>query len=573
MRPRLIAFFVVVLIVIGVVVIRVGALQTLDAKQLTAYGATQRRDRESLPASRGIIFDRNHEELALSVERPSVWADPRAIVDKGATVTALASALNLSPSDMRSLRDRLDTDAEFVYVARTVEQPIADAVAALDLKGIYFVGEPKRFLPADSLAKGVIGTTDSFGAGSSGLEKQYDGVLTGTPGQLIREQDSRGRTIPQGQHEIVPAQPGDDLVLTLDRTLQYFTEQQLLQRVRDTHAKGGMVVVLDTKTGDVLAMASVKTDPTTGMPSIATYNAAVVDTYEPGSVAKIITASAALQEGTITPNQIFTVPWFMKFADDVISDAEPHPIWALNVKGILVHSSNIGTALITRTMTRQTQEKYMRAFGLGEPTGLDFPGESRGILAPAGKWWGSQRVTVAYGQGVAVTAVQLASAMNTIANGGNYVAPRLVDATIDRSGQEHVNAPSSGRAVLSSTVADEMTGILTGVVCEGNGGKAQIPGYTVAGKTGTAYKAQDNGTYLDSGGNKHYYASFAGYVPAEDPRLTILASIDEPELDVHFGALAAAPLFSDVAQQALRQFNVPPSADGGGCPAPAGKGG
>ncbi len=320
-----------------------------------------------------------------------MWADPRAIVDKGATVTALASALQLSPADMVSLRDRLDTDAEFVYVARTVEQSVADAVAALDLKGIYFVGEPKRFLPADNLAKGVIGTTDSFGAGSSGLEKQYDDVLTGTPGQLIREQDSRGRTIPQGQHEIVPAQPGEDLVLTLDRTLQYFTEQQLLQRVKDTRAKGGMVVVLDTKTGDVLAMASVKTDPTTGIPSIASYNAAVVDTYEPGSVAKIITASAALQEGTITADQTFTVPWFMKFGDDNISDAEPHPTWALNVKGVLVHSSNIGTSLITRTMTRQTQEKYMRAFGLGEPTGLDFPGESDGILAPASKWYGSQR--------------------------------------------------------------------------------------------------------------------------------------------------------------------------------------
>jgi cell division protein FtsI (penicillin-binding protein 3) len=243
------------------------------------------------------------------------------------------------------------------------------------------------------------------------------------------------------------------------------------------------------------------------------------------------------------------------------------------VKDILVHSSNIGTSLISKTMTGQTQEKYMRAFGLGEPTGLDFPGESQGILAPSDKWYGSQRVTVAYGQGVAVTAVQLAAAMNTIANGGNYVAPRLVEATIDRSGQEHVNSPAPGRSVLSSTVADQMTGILTGVVCEGNGGKAQIAGYTVAGKTGTAYKAQSNGTYLDSAGNKHYYASFAGYVPAEDPRLTILASIDEPNGDVHFGALAAAPLFSEVAQEALRQVNVPPSANGGGCPAPAGKGG
>jgi hypothetical protein len=301
MRPRLIAFFVVVLIVIVVVVVRVGALQTLDAKQLSAYGATQRRDREVLPAARGIIFDRNHEELALSVARPSVWADPRAIADKSGTALALASVLQLSPSDMASLRDRLDSNSEFVYVGAHRRAAQSRTLSPPSLKGVYFVDEPKRFLPADSLAKGVIGSTDAFGVGASGLEKQYNEVLTGTPGQLLREQDSRGRTIPQGDHDVVPAQPGDDLVLTLDRTLQYFTEQQLLQRVRETGAKGGMVVVLDSKSGDVLAMASVKTDLTTGVPAIASYNAAVVDTYEPGSVAKIITASAALQEGTIMP--------------------------------------------------------------------------------------------------------------------------------------------------------------------------------------------------------------------------------------------------------------------------------
>jgi cell division protein FtsI (penicillin-binding protein 3) len=233
---------------------------------------------------------------------------------------------------------------------------------------------------------------------------------------------------------------------------------------------------------------------------------------------------------------------------------------------IIAMSSNIGAMTVSQELGADNQERFMRAFGLGQKTALDFPGEAEGILKPANKWQGTERYTVAYGQGVAVTAVQLAAAMNTIANGGTYVAPRLVQATIGRDGKQKAMPPSATHPVLSSTADLQMNQILREVVCRGTGKKAQIDGYTVAGKTGTAYKARASGGYADAAGRKKYYASFVGFVPAEQPRLTILVSIDEPPgSGEHYGATVAAPLFVDVAREALRRFQVPPTPGGGTC--------
>jgi cell division protein FtsI (penicillin-binding protein 3) len=561
-------------------VARVGLLQTVDAKDYTTYGERQRTSALPLPADRGAIFDRNGHELALSVPKTTIWADPRFWDgDSPGEPTVAEVAARLAPAlrlDAKGLADltaritpRLGANGEpleFAYVARQVDDDVAASVEALNLKGVYDYVEPKRLFPNGDLAIGLLGAAKPEGDGSAGLEMQFNDTLKGTPGELIRERGSGGRTIPTGHKTVVPPEPGDDLVLTVDKTLQWFTEEALKQQVASTRAKGGMVVVMDRETGDLLAVANVRTDPKTGIPEVSKANMSVIDTYEPGSVAKIITASASLEENKMTPAVRFDVPYSKKFYDHVFMDAHSHNTEAYDIEDIIAYSSNVGTMMLSQMIGTQKMEEYLHAFGIGAKSALDFPGESKGLLRPESKWRGTEKVTVAYGQGVAVTAVQLVAAMNTIANNGVYVAPRLVKATIDRDGIEREAAPSEEHTVLRPEVALEMNSVLRAVICRGTGRQAAVPGYVVAGKTGTAYKAQSNGSYVDEAGNKHYYASFAGFVPADDPRITVLVSIDEPIGD-HYGGLVAAPLFVKVAQEALRQLQVAPSPGGGGCPA------
>ena len=553
-----------------VIVGRVAMLQTVEQQDYVAYGERQRLRTVPIPAERGTLFDRDGEVLALSVPTATIWADPRAVDDPMAAAK-LGAVLGFTPEQVTALANRLAPAGtepkqrnEFEYVQRQVDEDTAAQVEALGLKGVYDYSEHKRFYPASDLARGVLGSTDPDGNGIAGLEKQFDEVLTGTPGQLIRERDRDGRTIPTGRRQVVEAQPGDDLRLTLDRTLQYEAEQALLQTVAQTNARGGMVIVMDTATGDLYALANVRVDEN-GQPEVAKANLAAVDTYEPGSVNKVITAAAAIQEGTAGRSTTFDVPYRYKYSDHVFIDAEPHDDAVWSLQEIVVESSNIGTIKLAETLGSARLEQYLRGFGLGDVTPLQFPGEAKGLLPPHDKWRGTENATIAYGQGVGVTALQMVAAVNTIANGGTYVPPRLVLGSIDANGVEHDAPAPATRSVISSHTASEMNEVLEEVVCEGTATRAAIPGYTVAGKTGTAYKAQQNGTYVDAAGKKHYYASFAGYVPAEDPRFTVLVSIDEPKGD-HYGGLVAAPLFVDVAQSALRRFDVAPPVGGGGCP-------
>jgi cell division protein FtsI (penicillin-binding protein 3) len=565
-RPRLVVVLAFALLGFALLLARVALLQTAEASAYRRAGERQRVQTTTLPAARGAIFDRNGYELAISIPQTTIWADPRLVLDPVGTANRLAPVLGLTPALTTGLALRLSQQVEFAYVARQVDDSVAQAVKALGLPGISTYAEPRRFEPSADLARSIIGTTDPDGRGTAGLELEYNDLLSGQSGQLVREKGEDGRTIPSGQNQLIPARPGDDLELTLDRNLQYVTEQLLVRQVAAVNAKGGMVVVLDTRTGDVLAMANARRDPKTGTVGTTAANLAAVDTYEPGSVAKIVTAAAALQEGVATPQSSWVVPAQKKFSDHVFVDAEGHQTEPMTLATIIAKSSNIGTMTVSKELGPQRQEHYLRAFGFGTKTTLGFPGEADGILKPASKWRGTERYTVAYGQGVAVTAVQLAAAMNAIANGGTYVEPRLVRATIGRDGKEEPAPAAASHRVLSPVADLEMNQILREVVCRGTGKRAHIDGYTVAGKTGTAYKARDNGGYSDASGRKKYYASFVGFVPAEQPRLTILVSIDEPPgSGEHYGATVAAPLFVDVAREALRRFQVPPTPGGGTC--------
>jgi cell division protein FtsI (penicillin-binding protein 3) len=581
-RLRLLALFVAVALLLLVVVARVGMLQTVDQHQLAAEGESQRLSNVTFTAPRGTIFDRNGFELAISVPQSTVWADPRAVGDKSATAAALGDALHLSAADTAALQDRLSGDKEFVYVARQVSDAEAKTVTDLKLPGIYQYNEPKRFYPAGDLGRGLLGGTDTDGKGTAGLEQQFEGTLTGQPGELIRERDQQGRSIPSGRRQLVPAQPGNDLVLTLDKTLQYTTEQLLAQQVGALAAAGGAAVVMDTATGDVLAMASVDRDKTTGKVTVSPGNKAAVDSFEPGSVAKIVPSSAVLDLGESTPEQYWHVTGSHKSDVYEIEDVEQHGNIDLTTAQIIAVSSNIGAVLMAGRIGPTEMEKYLRGYGFGATTGLGLPNEAPGILTPESQWSSSQRDTIAYGQGFAVTALQLTAAMNAIANHGTYVAPRLIDASIDKNGNRHETPASNTHQVIKPQTAVEMTPILQGVWCDGTAMHApRIDGYSVAGKTGTGYIAQNAGYkvvgpdgrlttdgYKDANGVNHYNASFVGYLPAENPRLTISVSIFDPRPSgPHFGGNTAAPVFSSIAHEALQQLQIPPSPNGGVCPA------
>jgi cell division protein FtsI (penicillin-binding protein 3) len=398
---------------------------------------------------------------------------------------------------------------------------------------------------------------------------QYDDVLTGTGGEMRREVAPGGRSIPGS--ESVAAQPvaGDDLVLTLDRSIQYSTEQVLLEQVAAIGARGATAIAMDTDTGEIYSMASVRLDSESGQYGVTSGNFAAVDAYEPGSVAKVITIASALSEGLVTPDTSYVVPWRKQYYDDLLKDSHEHPDEVMSVSRILAESSNIGTIFVQQEMGRAQHREYMAQFGLGSKTALDFPGESPGILKQPEDLWGSERVTVAYGQGVSSTSLQLVAAVNTIANRGTYVAPKLLKATVGTDGAITETAPSESRSVVTELAAIQTTEMMRTVVCSGTATRAQVDGLSIAGKTGTAFKAADNGTYYDADGNRIYYASFVGFFPAEDPQVTVLVSVDEPPAGTNdrFGGTAAAPVFSELAPTLIHELGIVPTPGTDGCQA------
>jgi cell division protein FtsI (penicillin-binding protein 3) len=581
---------IVMLVMLSYVLFKVGRLQTTGGESLREAGADQWTREIALVADRGTIFDRNGEELAVSIPAASVSVNPKLVTDPDGTVRTLATVLGLDGAAQAELHAALVAkDKGFVYVQREVDIDVADQIAQLDLNGVNVDAEDRRVLPGGETGRSVIGRTDIDGVGVSGLELQYGGgpasseqgytdILSGIPGEMTKEVAPKGRSIPGSEQITEQPVPGSDIILTLDRSIQFAVEQALLDRVGELGAKSGTVVVMDTPTGDVLAMASVDRRDT-GEVYITSGNLAAVNAYEPGSVAKVITVAAGLNQGTVTPQSTFVVPWRRQYADDLLSDSHQHPDELMSVERILVESSNIGTIDVQMSIgsgdwdaARQTHWEYMRRFGLGEKTALDFPAESNGILKHWSDLWGSERVTVAYGQGVASTSIQLVSAINTIANDGTYVAPRLVRSFVDSEGNIIDADPSETREVVTPQVAAEMQRMMRAVVCDrsGTGELAQqgVEHFNVAGKTGTGLKAQADGGYTNAAGERVYYASFVGFFPAEDPQVTVLVSIDEPPAgDINrFGGTAAAPVFAGLVPVIAHEVGLVPPPESMPCP-------
>ena len=456
---------------------------------------------------------------------------------------------------------------------------MGEQIAQLRMTGVNVDPEDRRVLPGGDTGRSVIGRTDIDGVGIAGLEAQYQELLTGTPGSLRKEIAPGGRSIPGSEQIISPPTPGNDIILTLDRSIQFAAEESLLQRVGELGAKSGTIIIMDADTGDIYGMASVQRNDE-DVVEITSGNYAAVAAYEPGSVAKTVTVAAGLNQGVVTRDSTFVVPWRKEYADDLLTDSHQHPDELMTVDQIFTESSNIGTIMIQQALggpdwdlARQTHWEYLRSFGFGEITPLDFPDESKGILKHWTDLWGSERVTVAYGQGFAASSIQMVTAINTIANDGTYVAPRLVAGIVGPDGEVTPAEPSDTHQVVSPEVAVDVQQMMRSVVCDpaGTGKRAQegLETFSVAGKTGTGLKAQPNGTYLNEAGERVYYASFVGFFPAEDPEITVLVSIDEPPAgDINrFGGTAAAPVFRDLVPTIAHETNLQPPAVSSPCAA------
>ena len=550
---RLVGLLLVLLLGFSGIVVRLALLQVKDAAAFQAMARNQRVRELTLLASRGSIFDRSGDELAMSLPATAVFADPRLVRNPASEASIIAATLHL---DTGTIEAALTGPGRFVYLARGVDPVRADGLQRRHLTGIGFLDETRRFYPAGDLAPQVLGFVGVDGTGLAGLELQYQALLAGHPGHEVVEEDPSGTLIPQGVNSDDPPVPGDDLLLSIDRQVQYRAQEALAAAVKSNGAKGGTIIVMDPHSGDVLAMASspwFNPNDVRQATQDSIRNRAVTDAYEPGSVNKVITASAAFESGAMRLDQRLSVPDSYQMYTHVFHDAHSHPTEQMTLGDIIAYSSNVGAIEVAHLLGMDRFASYLYRFGLAKRTGLGFPGESPGILPPTSQWSGTSMGTIPIGQGIAVTPLQMACVYATIANDGVWVQPRLVDGTVGPDGTvTDAPAPDTHR-VVSIATARAVARMLGYAVDVGTGTEAQIPGFWVAGKTGTARKILANGT----GYSTKYIASFIGFTPASRPALVVAAVLDEPA--TVYGGVAAAPLFRDVARFALARLRVAPA--------------
>lgn len=559
---RLAIIATVMVLLGGVMIWRLVSLQVLEPERFLEYGESQRIQSQELDAQRGAIVDRNGVELAVSTPRLSIYADPRLVLDPAATAAQIVAVAGGDPDQLE--RRLTNEGAQFAWMARQLDDEMAAELLALELPGIFSWEEQSRLTPAGGdVARGILGRTDIDGIGTSGLEAQYDEVLTGEAGRVVVErgvvaEDGQPLTIPDGRFELISPEAGDSLVLTLDRTVQFEVENQLERAVAEAGANSGTVIVSRTATGEILAMATVRRSDN-GVVSVSGENRALTWIAEPGSISKPIAIAALLEEGLATPQTTVEITDSLEIYDVEYTDSIRHEQNVLNTGEVLAASSNVGVALLMNRINDATFHSYLGRFGLGRATALDFPGESSGILHDVDNWSGVSKTQMAIGYEYAATPLQMLRAYNVFANDGLLVEPHVVAGIRSPSGDIDIVSPREQNRVVSQETADQMTSLLAGVVSEGGTGVlASVPGYEIAGKTGTAFIAQPNGRYEDDNGDVRLLTSFAGYLPASDPELSIIVMIEDPEGDASGGRIAA-PLFGEISNFALQHFRIPPA--------------
>ncbi|MFE0925396.1 peptidoglycan D,D-transpeptidase FtsI family protein [Streptomyces mutabilis] len=587
-RPRLRMIGLALTLVMTAFVVRLLQVQAVDAGTYTAKAEQNRYVVHTLPAERGGITDRNGVALASTVDSYDITADPTMFTREQLKVgdgpeqaaALLAPILGEEQEDLVEQLRPENKQLRYVRLARRqtpqVWNQIKDLKTALTKKsetdksvvnvlaGVFADPSSKRVYPGGDLAAGILGWVGADGKGGGGLERQLDKKLAGEDGK-IRYAQSGGRQVPTAGSTETPAVPGSDVELTIDRDIQWAAQHAISEQVEKSKADGGYVIVQDTATGEILAMANspgfdpgdlAHADPD------ALGNAALQDAFEPGSTAKVMSMAAVLEENVATPGTHITVPNRLKRGDRLFKDDVDHPTWYLTLNGVLAKSSNIGTIMATGELGRtQAQANkvlydYLRKFGLGSYSGLGFPGETKGILAPPDQWSTSQQYTIPFGQGVSINALQAASVYSTIANGGVRVEPTLVRGSKEDDGRFTPAPEPKKTRVISEKTAKTLSRMLESVVDdeEGTGTKARIPGYRVAGKTGTANRVDPA-----TGQYKGYTSSFAGFAPADKPRVTVYCAIQNATEGSYFGGQICGPIYKQVMEFALKTLQVPPT--------------
>lgn len=548
--------FLVLLVLCAVLLLMVAArlvfIQVIAAPKYAEKASAQRlRDVEISPR-RGTIYDREGEPLAVSVEARTIYASPNAIKDKTGTAKALAASLG---GDVATYQAKLNRKGWFVYIARKVDLAQAKSLEKLKLPGIGFLDDSRRMYPAGDLACQLLGFIGVDDSGLAGLEKQYQDVLGGTPGVLLGERDPYGRLIPGGVQKSIDAVDGHNIVLTIDKDIQYHAQLELAQAVKDWGAKSGSVIVMNPKNGELYAVASV---PTFNPNDYGTAKAdairskPLVDSYEPGSTMKSLTAAAVIDRGVFTPESKLVLPPTLKIGGRTIHESHPRGTVNWTVTDIVTNSSNVGAVKLGMKLGADGLYEYFSRFGLTERTGIDFPGEAKGWLPPVSAWSASSIGNIPFGQGVSVTPIQLARAIGAIANKGVLATPHLL---LDVPGDQSLKVSWPKRRSIDASAAETTTRMLESVVTEGTGKEAAMAGYVVAGKTGTAQKAIPGGRGYAAG---KYVGSFIGYLPAEDPQLLICVTIDEPKNAI-YGGTVAAPAFRRIAEFSVGHLKIAPT--------------
>ncbi len=562
-RGRILAVLMLMGLGFGLVALRLVYLQVIKRAELAARAERQQERLVKLEPKRGTIYDRMHRELAVSLDVDSIYGVPAEIENPRAVAQRLSPILHENP---HTLERRLAGDRHFVWLSRKVEPAKAEKVKALGSREIGSLLESRRFYPKKTLAGPLLGFTGMDNEGLEGLERAYDKVLRGVSGWMIAEKDAVGRTVFPGGSGFryrQPTKPGNDIILTIDEVIQHIAEKELDAVLASSHAKGGVCIVMNPQTGEVIAL-SVRTaaqgrqafnpnEPQRYKPG-EWRNRAVTDAYEPGSIFKPVLASAALEERVVHPlERLDCSAGKIQIADRVIKDA--HENGNLTFTDVIAESSNVGTIKVALRLGKERFFPYITAFGFGRKTGVDIPGEIPGLLKDSRAWSGVSIGSIAIGQEIGVTPMQMAAAYCALANGGMLMKPYIVSEIIDHDGGERQKfGPQSVHRAISEETCAKVRMILQRVVDTGTGQKARPAGYTAAGKTGTAQKIdQRTGMYS----KKDYVSSFVGFVPAASPKLVILVMVDTPE-GVVWGGSVAAPVFKAVAEQSLAYLQVAP---------------
>ncbi|MCH8932489.1 MAG: penicillin-binding protein 2 [Nitrospinae bacterium] len=541
-----------------VLVGRLVHLQIIQHDRLAAQSDKQFLRTVEITSGRGNIYDRNRNQLATNIRVESVYADPKSVAEKTATARILARVLKLNP---QAVLKKLKSNRHFVWIKRKSELNAVEKLKQLDLVGVGFIAETKRYYPKRKLAASTLGFVGLDNQGLAGIEHFHHAVLKGRVQRTVLEKDARGRFLwtTANAQDLNPGK--QDVVLALDEVIQFIAERELNRQVKEYRAKSGLAIVMDPFSGAVYAMASA---PEFNPNNYAAYpphiwrNDAVASAFEPGSIFKPIVAAASLEEGLAGPDDIFFCEnGSYQIGKSRISEASNHQFGWLTLRNIIAKSSNIGAIKIAQRLGNRRFYDYIRKFGFGRRLGVDLPGEASGTLRSIRQWSGLSLASISFGHEISVTPIQMVSAIAAIANGGVLIRPRLTQAILKNGVLDRTFEPEALQTVLSEETSRQMINILKSVVKTGTGAKAAIPGFEVAGKTGTAQKIDPKTqTYSKT----KYLASFVGFVPADAPRLVILVMIDEPQ-KTYWGGEVAAPVFQRIARKTLRYLHIPSSLD------------